>query len=45
MLHNGPWQLTSQLIRYQYDPKNPAGVSDDRASASEPPSSLFQPPP
>ncbi|ATM08038.1 TPA: hypothetical protein ACTXAV_001444 [Raoultella planticola] len=29
MLHNGPWQLTSQLIRYQYDPKNPAGVSDD----------------
>jgi hypothetical protein len=29
MLHNGPWQLTSQVIRYQYDPKNPAGVSDD----------------
>ncbi|VFS70378.1 Uncharacterised protein [Raoultella planticola] len=30
MLHNGPWQLTSQLIRYQYDPKNPAGSATIR---------------
>lgn len=26
---NGPWTISSQAIRYEYDPKNPSGVSDD----------------
>jgi hypothetical protein len=26
---NGPWTISSQAIRYEYDPKNPGGVSDD----------------
>ncbi|XEG73411.1 hypothetical protein QA447_03990 [Pseudomonas sp. abacavir_1] len=26
---NGPWTISTQAIRYEYDPKNPSGVSDD----------------
>lgn len=29
VISKGPWTLTTQGIRYEYDPKNPAGVSDD----------------
>lgn len=27
VINHGPWTLTSQAIRYQFDPKNPNGVS------------------
>ncbi|WMN17741.1 hypothetical protein QL104_31100 [Pseudomonas piscis] len=27
VVNHGPWTLTSQAIRYQFDPKNPTGVS------------------
>ncbi|OLF51305.1 hypothetical protein [Pseudomonas chlororaphis] len=29
IVSKGPWSVTTQGIRYEYDPKNPAGVSDD----------------
>ncbi|KAF1309579.1 hypothetical protein BLX42_18825, partial [Pseudomonas sp. SG-MS2] len=29
LLNSGPWTVTGQAIRYEYDPKNPAGVSND----------------
>jgi hypothetical protein len=28
LFNKGPWTLTGQAIRYEYNPKNPAGVSD-----------------
>ena len=29
VINAGPWTVTTQGIRYEYDPKNPTGVSDD----------------
>ncbi|BDH46161.1 hypothetical protein TUM12370_22050 [Salmonella enterica subsp. enterica serovar Choleraesuis] len=29
LLNRGPWHLSGQVIRYAYDPKNPAGADDD----------------
>lgn len=29
VIKHGPWNLTSQAIGYQFDPKNPGGVSKD----------------
>ncbi|KHL76260.1 signal peptide protein [Pseudomonas putida] len=29
LLNRGPWTVTGQAIRYEYNPKNPAGVSND----------------
>ncbi|MBD1589802.1 porin [Pseudomonas typographi] len=29
VISNGPWTLTTEGIRYEFDPKNPTGVSDD----------------
>lgn len=29
VINNGPWTATAEAIRYEYDPKNPNGVSKD----------------
>ncbi|MBA1201423.1 hypothetical protein G7009_06550 [Pseudomonas capeferrum] len=29
VINNGPWTATAEAIRYEYDPKNPNGVSED----------------
>ncbi|NBF09646.1 hypothetical protein [Pseudomonas sp. Fl4BN1] len=29
VINKGPWTLTTQAIRYQFDPQNPTGVSKD----------------
>ncbi|WP_397448540.1 hypothetical protein [Pseudomonas sp. NA-150] len=29
IISNGPWTATAEGIRYEYDPKNPTGVSND----------------
>ncbi|MGH8486453.1 MAG: hypothetical protein ACRESP_18815, partial [Pseudomonas sp.] len=29
IINAGPWTVTSQAIRYEFDPKNPDGVSND----------------
>ncbi|WP_174237655.1 hypothetical protein [Stutzerimonas nosocomialis] len=30
VVNHGPWTLTTQGIRYEFDPKNPAGVADNQ---------------